>query len=49
MSKAGKTYAEAIANNPGRGKNATKKRHAAFEEYKKLIDTRVRTNKVVKK
>lgn len=46
---AGKAYAKAIADNPGRGKNATKKRHAAYMEYLKATDTRVRTNKLDKK
>lgn len=45
----GKKYAEAIKNNPGRGKNATKIRHAAFMEYKKALQEYLKTLKKVVK
>ena len=39
MKNAGKKYAEAIKNNPGKGKTAVKARGNAFAEYKTSLET----------
>jgi len=37
VKNAGKKYAEAIKNNPGKGKSAVKARVNAFAEYKEAL------------
>jgi hypothetical protein len=45
----GKRYADAIKNNPGRGKNATKARHTAYMDYKKALDEYLNTMDKIEK
>ena len=45
MKNAGKKYAEAIKNNPGKGKSAGKARGNAFMEYKASVETEKKPEK----